>query len=82
MKTNSFNAKKMLMSTLAAVAFSFVFTTGGNARTIGIGEASQYEASKCGQRKKKPSGKWSKNIFGLTANIFYSSNNKQSVLEK
>ena len=47
MKTNSFNAKKMLMSTLAAVAFSFVFITGGNARTIGIGEASQYEASKC-----------------------------------
>ena len=30
------------------------------------------------QRKKKPSGKWSKNIFGLTANIFYSSNNKQA----
>jgi hypothetical protein len=24
-----------------------VFTTGGNARTTGIGEASQYEASKC-----------------------------------
>ena len=27
MKTNMINAKKMLMSTLAAVAFSFVFTT-------------------------------------------------------
>ena len=31
------NAKKMLMSTLAAVAFSFST----------IGDASQYEASKC-----------------------------------
>ena len=31
MKTNSFNAKKMLMSTLAAVAFSFVFTTNADA---------------------------------------------------
>ena len=39
------NAKKMLMSTLAAVAFSFVFTTSAGASTIG--DASQYEASKC-----------------------------------
>ena len=49
MKTNSFNAKKMLMSTLAAVAFSFVFTTSAGASTIG--EASQYEASKCEVQK-------------------------------
>ena len=48
MKTNIINAKKMLMSTLAAVAFSFVFSTSGNASTIGtIGDAPQYEASKC-----------------------------------
>ena len=45
MKTNMINAKKMLMSTLAAVAFSFVFTTSAGASTIG--DASQYEASKC-----------------------------------
>ena len=44
MKTNMINAKKMLMSTLAAVAFSFVFTTSAGASTI---DASQYEASKC-----------------------------------
>ena len=31
MTTKSFNAKKMLMSTLAAVVFSFVFTTSANA---------------------------------------------------
>ena len=43
------NAKKMLMSTLAAVAFSFVFTTSAGASTIG--EASQYEASKCEVQK-------------------------------
>ena len=31
MTTKNFNAKKMLMSTLAAVVFSFVFTTNANA---------------------------------------------------
>ena len=31
MATKSFNEKKMLMSTLAAVVFSFVFTTSANA---------------------------------------------------
>ena len=31
MTTKNFNAKKMLMSTVAAVAFSFVFTTNANA---------------------------------------------------
>ena len=49
MKTNMITAKKMLMSTLAAVAFSFVFTTSAGASTIG--EASQYEASKCEVQK-------------------------------
>ena len=31
MTTKNFNAKKVLMSTIAAVAFSFVFTTSANA---------------------------------------------------
>ena len=31
MTTKNFNAKKMLMSTVAAVVFSFVFTTNANA---------------------------------------------------
>ena len=31
MTTKSFNAKKMFMSTFAAVVFSFVFTTSANA---------------------------------------------------
>ena len=33
MTTKDFNAKKMLMSTVAAVVFSFVFTTSANAET-------------------------------------------------
>ena len=35
MTTINFNAKKMLMSTLAAVVFSFVFTTSANANPKG-----------------------------------------------
>ena len=35
MATKNFNAKKMLMSTLAAVVFSFVFTTSANANSKG-----------------------------------------------
>jgi hypothetical protein len=33
MTTKNFNAKKMLMSTVAAVVFSFVFTTNADARS-------------------------------------------------
>jgi hypothetical protein len=33
MTTKNFNAKKVLMSTIAAVVFSFVFTTSANAAT-------------------------------------------------
>ena len=35
MTTKNFNAKKMLMSAVAAVVFSFVFTTSANANTTG-----------------------------------------------
>ena len=35
MTTKSFNAKKMFMSTFAAVVFSFVFTTSANANSKG-----------------------------------------------
>ena len=35
MTTKNFNAKKMLMSTVAAVVFSFVFTTNANALPSG-----------------------------------------------
>ena len=35
MTTKNFNAKKVLMSTVAAVVFSFVFTTSANANSKG-----------------------------------------------
>ena len=34
MTTKNFNAKKVLMSTVAAVVFSFVFTTNANAQSV------------------------------------------------
>ena len=46
MATKNFNAKKMLMSTLAAVVFSFVFTTSANA------EVSAPQKSNVGVRVK------------------------------
>ena len=48
MATKNFNAKKMLMSTLAAVVFSFVFTTSANA------EVSAPQKSNVGVRVKTP----------------------------
>ena len=54
MTTKNFNAKKMLMSTLAAVVFSFVFTTNAGASTLPLGEASKcVEAHKCSTDKKQ-----------------------------
>ena len=46
MTTKNFNAKKMLMSTLAAVVFSFVFTTSAKA------EVSAPQKSNVGVRVK------------------------------
>ena len=46
MATKNFNAKKMLMSTLAAVVFSLVFTTSANA------EVSAPQKSNVGVRVK------------------------------
>ena len=34
MTTKNFNAKKVLMSTVATVVFSFVFTTNANAQSV------------------------------------------------
>ena len=44
MTQKNFNAKKMLMSTLAAVVFSFVFTTSADAGTTPF---KRVEAHKC-----------------------------------
>ena len=61
MTTKNFNAKKMLMSTLAAVVFSFVFTTNAGASTLPLGEASKcVEAHKCSSDKKQDQKKQEK----------------------
>ena len=60
MTTKNFNAKKVLMSTVAAVVFSFVFTTSANAQSV---ENSQ--KNNLGIRvKTTPNGK-QKNNFGV-----------------
>ena len=43
MTTNTFNAKKVLMSTVAAVVFSFVFTTNSDARPGEYGQKNNLE---------------------------------------
>ena len=45
MTTKNFNAKKMLMSTVAAVVFSFVFTTSANANSAENMQHAAYEYS-------------------------------------
>ena len=58
MTTKNFNAKKVLMSTVAAVVFSFVFTTSANAQSV---ENSQ--KNNLGIRvKAAPNGKQKNNL--------------------
>ena len=61
MANKNFNAKKVLMSTLAAVAFSFVFTT--NADAIRVKSAPQ--PSKSVVQEKKQTQKEESNGFIL-----------------
>ena len=52
MTTKNFNAKKMLMSTVAAVVFSFVFTTSANANpNAGTPQKSSLEVRVKGTQK-------------------------------
>ena len=43
MTTKNFNAKKVLMSAVAAVVFSFVFTTNANAQSVENGQKDNLE---------------------------------------
>ena len=52
MTTNDFNAKKMLMSTVAAVVFSFVFTTSANADTPENSQKANLEVRVKGSQQK------------------------------
>ena len=60
MTTNNFNAKKVLMSTVAAVVFSFVFTTNSDARPGEYGQKNNIEV----RVKTAPNGA-QKNNFGV-----------------
>ena len=62
MTTKNFNAKKMLMSTLAAVVFSFVFTTSADASPRGgyIEASKCIEAHKCSTDKQQDQKKQEK----------------------
>ena len=58
MTTKNFNAKKVLMSTVAAVVFSFVFTTSANAQS-----AENSQKNNLGIRvKAAPNGKQKNNL--------------------
>jgi hypothetical protein len=50
MTTKNFNAKKMLMSTVAAVVFSFVFTTSANANSAENMQEDNVPPTTCGVR--------------------------------
>ena len=52
MTTKNFNAKKMLMSAVAAVVFSFVFTTNANADTTEYKQGNNLEV----RVKERPNG--------------------------
>ena len=52
MTTKNFNAKKMLMSAVAAVVFSFVFTTNANADPLEITQRNNLEI----RVKTRPNG--------------------------
>ena len=58
MTTKNFNAKKVLMSTVAAVVFSFVFTTNANAQSVENKQKDNLEV----RVKTTPNGKQKNNL--------------------
>ena len=66
MTTNNFNAKKVLMSTIAAVVFSFVFTTNSDARSIEYGQKNNLEI----RVKTAPNGDAQQDQEGFTDMMF------------
>ena len=66
MTTNNFNAKKVLMSTVAAVVFSFVFTTNSDARPGEYGQKNNLEI----RVKTAPNGDVQQDQEGFTDMMF------------
>ena len=61
MTTKNFNAKKVLMSTIGAVVFSFVFTTSANAQSAENSQKNNLEV----RVKTTPNENKQKNNFGV-----------------
>ena len=76
MTTKNFNAKKVLMSTVAAVVFSFVFTTNANAQSVENKQKNNLEV----RVKTTPNGK-QKNNLGIRVKAA-PNGNKQNGLEE
>ena len=76
MTTKNFNAKKVLMSTVAALVFSFVFTTNANAQSVENKQKDNLEV----RVKTTPNGK-QKNNLGIRVKAA-PNGNKQNGLEE
>ena len=70
MTTKNFNAKKMLMSTVAAVVFSFVFTTNANALPSGNTQKDNLEIRVKGEPNDDSKNK-QEDDFGIVSFISY-----------
>lgn len=70
MTTKNFNAKKMLMSTVAAVVFSFVFTTNANALPLENTQADNLEIRVKGDPNNNSQNK-QEDGFGIVSFISY-----------
>ena len=77
MTTKNFNAKKVLMSTVAAVVFSFVFTTNANAQSVENKQKDNLEV----RVKTTPNGNKQKNSLEIRVKTT-SNENKQNGLEE
>ena len=77
MTTKNFNAKKVLMSTVAAVVFSFVFSTNANAQSVENRQKDKLEVRvKTASNENKQ-----KNNLGIRVKTT-SNENKQNGLEE
>ena len=77
MTTKNFNAKKVLMSTVATVVFSFVFTTNANAQSVENRQKDKLEV----RVKTTSNENKQKNNLGIRVKTT-SNENKQNGLEE
>ena len=73
MTTKNFNAKKVLMSTVAAVVFSFVFTTSANAQSVENRQKENLEVrvkTTPNENKQNGQGDFADSIVQMFQNVF------------